>query len=150
MIDIQFSQSDCAFADREHETLQQYVRAMLARQQALDLLETIHQQINHVWVVIRQLLDGMGVTTRTDRVVRAAQARNTYNSLEKRREECIAALHEAECRANTALHNMLDANPQLSSRKTSAYTQLSRAKSHEPLVCRPTRRKLKNALSGRC
>lgn len=92
-------------ANQEQEVLQHYVRALLARQQALDLLEMIHQQIHQVWARMRKLLDGSGA--KAARIARAAQAQNSYRSLEKRREECIATLHQAELRANAALQLIL-------------------------------------------
>jgi hypothetical protein len=156
MIDIQFSPSGRMVANREHEILQEYVRALLARQQALDLLETIQQQIKQVWAVMRKLLEGTGSAARAAQAVRAAraaqatQAQNSYRSLEKRREECIAALHQAERRANAALQTMLVAQPQPAFRKTPNFTMLSRARFNEHPVCRPAGRKPKNAFSGNC
>jgi len=154
MINVSFKQSDNTIAARENESLQEYVHALLARQQALDLLETIHQQVNQVWTAIRKLLDGAGTAVRAAKAVRAAraaqaaQAQSSYRSLEKRREECIAALHEAERRANAALQNMLSTNPQFESRHDFALPLTSRAHGNDRLVGRPLRRKLKNACSG--
>jgi len=144
MIDVQFH-SNYAGTDNEPEALQQYVHALLARQHALDLLETIHQQVNHVWATIRKLLESTGAAVRpnqTIRVARAAQAvqaKNSYRSLEQRREECIVTLHQAERRANAALQSML------AHAKSS-----SRAQSTDRLISRPARRKLKSAFSTRC
>jgi len=156
MIDMTFDHADCTVPSRENETLQQYVRALLARQQALDLLETIQQQINQVWSVIRKLMEGTGAAVRAARAVRvaraaqAAQAQNSYRSLEKRREECIAALHQAERSAHAALQTMLAASPQSESSKSTDFHLSNRSRSNDRLVCRPARRKIKNVCAGHC
>jgi len=156
MIDTHYSQADDAVANPEQEALQEYVRALLARQQALDLLETIHQQIKQIWTVMRKLLDGAGAAGRAAQAVRiaraalATQAQNSYRLLEKRREECIAALHQTECRANAALHAMLAARSKTPSQKTRNFPPSSRARHNGRPACRPGRRKLRTALSERC
>jgi len=159
MIDTILDTADCTVTDRKNETLQQYVRALLARQQALDLLETIHQQINQVWSAIRKLLDGAGPASRATQAIRvaraaqAAQVQSSYRALEKRREECIAALHQAERHANAALQTMLAAQTQPESPKNSQNSHFAlspRSKSNDRLACRPARRKLKNAFAGNC
>lgn len=156
MIDTHYSQADYVSANPEQEALQDYVRALLARQQAIDLLDTIHQQIKQIWTVMRKLLDGAGAAGRAAQAVRiaraalATQAQTSYHLLEKRREECIAALHQAERRANAALHALLAARSKLSSRKTRNFPPSSRARHHGRLVCRPGRRKLRNAFSEHC
>jgi hypothetical protein len=156
MIDTHYNQAGYEVADPEQEALQEYVRALLARQQALDLLETIHQQIKQVWTVMRKLLDGAGAAGRAAQAVRiaraalAAQAQSSYHLLEQRREECFAALHQAERRANAALHAMLAAGSRLPSRKTRGFTPSSRARHNGHPACRPARRKLRSALSERC
>ena len=156
MIDTHYSQADYGIADPEQETLQEYVRALLARQQALDLLETIHQQIKQIWTVMRKLLDGAGAAGRAAQAVRiaraalATQAQHSYHLLEQRREECIAALHQAERRANAALHAMLAVRSKPPSRKTRNFPPSSRARHNGRLVCGPGRRKLRNALSEGC
>src|ERR1700679_3114848 len=96
MFETPVSQSNCAAQDREHEALQQYVHALLDRQKALDLLDTIQQRINQVWAVMRRLLEHSGAPGGATKAVRAArasqavQAQNSYRSLDRRREECIA------------------------------------------------------------
>jgi len=113
MIDIAYLQDQTAVADNNNEGLHQYVRALLARQQSLDLLESLQQQIQEVWAIMRRLLDFPGAaaqasqSVRVARAAQAAQAQTSYRALEKRREECIAALHEAERNANNALQNLL-------------------------------------------
>ena len=154
MIDTTFNASDYTVAGRNNESLQQYVHALLARQQALDLLESIQQQINQVWSVMRRLLEGTGSALRAAKAVRAAraaqaaQAQSNYRSLEKRREECITALHQAERRANAALQTMLAAQPQPAARKSTDFAVSPRSRSNDRLVCRAGRRKLKNACSS--
>jgi hypothetical protein len=154
MIDIQFSQPSCASAGGENAGLQQYVRALLARQQALDLLESIHQQINQVWASMRRLLDGRGAAARAQavraaRAAQAAKAQSSYRTLEKRREECIAALHQAELTANVALQKILVASSQPASQKTpdSAVSQKQARRTGRSL-CHSAGRKLKNAFSA--
>jgi hypothetical protein len=98
---------------------------MLARQQALDLLDSIHQQINQVWAMMRRLLERSpaaakaGEAVRVARAAQAAKAQDSYRSLEKRREQCIAALHQAERRANAAMQAMLSVQPKADTRSGS-------------------------------
>jgi L-serine deaminase len=151
MIDTQLSQVDYAVETPHQQALQEYVRALLARQQALDLLETVHQQINQVWGVMRKLLDGAGAAGRAAQAVRvaraalAAQAQKSYHSLEKRREDCIAALNHAERRANAALHAMLAERQNQPSQKISRFSPSSATPSNRRAFCGSARRKLKTA-----
>lgn len=152
MIDLQLRQTGYVAAEGEPEALQQYVRALLARQHALDLLDTIHEQINNVWGTIRRLLEGSSAAraAKAERKARAAQAieaKNSYRSLERRREVCIAALHQAERRANVALQSLIamGANARL---KTSEFVASSPARTSSRLDCRSPRRKLKAALAA--
>jgi hypothetical protein len=155
MIDTHYNQTDYTVANPQQEALQEYVRALLARQQALDLLETIHQQINQVWTVMRKLLDGAGAAGRAAQAVRiaraalATQAQKSYHMLEDRREECIAALHQAERRANAALKSMLAARQKGASGKLRNTSPSSEKKQNGHTVCRSARRKLKAASSAR-
>ena len=156
MIDTHYSQPDYTVAEPEQEALQEYVRALLARQQALDLLDMLHQQIQHIWAVMRKLLDGAGAAGRAAQAVRvaraalSAQAQKSYHLLEKRREECIAALHQAERRANAALHGMLAMRATASPGKTRDPASSSRAQHSRHPTCRNARRKLGNASTDRC
>jgi hypothetical protein len=156
MIDTHYSQTDYTVENPAQEALQEYVRALLARQQALDLLDTIHQQIKQIWTVMRKLLDGAGAAGRAAQAVRiaraalAVQAQNSYHLLEKRREECIAALHQAERRANATLHSMLAARSKAPSRKTRNAPPSSRARHNGRQVCHSGRGKLGLASSERC
>lgn len=151
MIDTQLSETQCVGAETEPEALQNYVQALLARQHSLDLLESIHQQTNEVWATIRRLLETTGsgsarVTPamRASRAAEAVQAKNSYRSLEQRREECIAALHQAERRANAALQTLLNSRP-LQEAGENADLQ------EEPVhgVSQTSRRKVKNAPAAR-
>ncbi|MGD0812415.1 MAG: hypothetical protein ABSA83_02325 [Verrucomicrobiota bacterium] len=156
MIDTHYSQSDYTVAEPEQEALQEYVRALLARQQNLDLLDMLHQQIQQIWTVMRKLLDGTGAAGRAAQAVRvaraalSAQAQKSYHSLEKRREECIAALHQAERRANAALHAMLAVRATAPPGKTREPAASCRAQRSRRPTCRSTRRKLGNASTERC
>jgi L-serine deaminase len=132
MIDTPFTSTEPT-AEPKQEALRQYVRALLARQQALDLLETIHAQINQVWTVMRKLLDDPGAkgpAAKALRIARAAlatKAQQSYHQLERRRDDCIAALHQAERRANASLQFVLTANAKKSPRKArSSSTTLRR------------------------
>jgi hypothetical protein len=154
MIDVPFSHPNYLNTDQEPEAVQQYVRALLSRQHALDLLETIHQQINQVWGNIRKLLEGSAAArlTQAVRVARAAQvvqAKSAYRSLEKRREECIAALHQAERRANAALQALLVTPPERPAPKTHGFRP-SGLRPNNRLVSRAARRKSKNSCSEHC
>jgi hypothetical protein len=155
MIDIPFSRTDCVAADQEPAALQEYVHALLARQHSLDLLETIHQQINQVWGTLRKLLESSGAASRASQAVRVAraaqavQANNTYRALEKRREECIAALHQAERRSNAALQTILAIRPQPRFRNNTDFRPSSRAGSNNRPVSGSSRRKVKSACSVR-
>ena len=146
MIDLQFSQSNCVETGQEPEAIQQYVHALLSRQHSLDLLETINQQINQVWVNIRRLLEGTSAAARLTQAVRVAraaqaeQAKNAYRALARRREECIAALHQAERRANAALQLLLASRPKRPSRKSPKLRRVSRT----------LRRKSRNTCSECC
>jgi hypothetical protein len=128
MTDTALSQMDCFPATGDKQILQEYIHALLARQQALDLLDMIQQQISHVWSSVRRLLGGAGSAVRATqsirvaRVAQAAQAQYSYRSLEKRREECIASLQQAELRANAALQQLMIATIAQAGKKTSSRT----------------------------
>jgi hypothetical protein len=154
MIDTSYDQTNYADANPHQKALQEYVRALLARQQALDLLETIHHQINQVWSVMRKLLDGAGAAGRAAQAVRIAraalanQAQKTYHSLENRRCECVAALHQAERRANAALHAMLATGGKPSSSRKSRSHSSSSGTQNNHSVSRAARRKFKTAVAA--
>jgi hypothetical protein len=123
MIDTPLTQADYTPMDPRREVLQEYVHALLARQRALDLLDTIHRQTAQIVNVMKNLLEGAspaGRAAKAMRIARAAltaQAQKSYHLLERRRDECIAAKRLAERRANTALQSLLSSrNTQSTSR----------------------------------
>jgi flagellar export protein FliJ len=91
---------------QEREALEDYIRALLARQKALNVLEEIDQSIGRDFAEMRQLLAGSCTA------VRAAQAQNYHRSLEIKRDEAAAALAQAERRVNEASQAMLVARQQ--------------------------------------
>ena len=91
---------------QENEALEQYARALLARQQVLDLLEAFHQRIADDFAQMRQLMAG-GCTA-----ARAAQAQAYHRTLEKLRDENVALLGQAERHVNAASQAMLAARQQ--------------------------------------
>lgn len=138
MIDTQYRIGEIG-TKRDEESLQQYVRALLSRQQALDLLESIQHQINEVWAVMRRLLDYTGpaaTATKAIRVARAAQAakaQDSYRCLEKRREECIAALQHAERVASAALQAVVASSraPRITRKKSLSLASRARFKAQK-------------------
>ncbi|MGA2175606.1 MAG: flagellar export protein FliJ [Verrucomicrobiota bacterium] len=91
---------------QENDALELYARALLARQQVLDALEAVDGRINDDWSHIRQLLaNGCSAA-------QAAQAHRFHRSLEKERDDCVAALGQAERRVQSASQAMLAARQQ--------------------------------------
>jgi len=88
---------------KEQEAMEQYSRALLARQQVLDLLEAIEERISRNFARMRELLAG-GCSAG-----QAAQAQSYHRSLEKHRDDCVAALGLAERRVQAAFKAMLAA-----------------------------------------
>ncbi len=86
---------------QEQEALEHYALALLARRQALGLVEAIDQRIGRHFVQMRQLLAG-GCPA-----AQAAQAQNFHRSLEDQRKESLAALGQAERRVQAASQAML-------------------------------------------
>jgi flagellar export protein FliJ len=91
---------------QEQEALEDYARALLARQQVLDLLTDMDQRIGRDFVQMRKLLAGRCTAAQ------AAQAQNFHASLEKKRDDCVTALGKAERRVNAASRAMLAARQQ--------------------------------------
>jgi flagellar export protein FliJ len=91
---------------QEHEALEDYIRALLARQQALSVLEAIDRSIGRDFAQMRQLLAG-GCTA-----AQATAGQNYHFSLEQMRDQGAAALGEAERRVNDASKAMLAARRQ--------------------------------------
>ena len=88
---------------QEQEALEHCARALLARQQVLAALTDIDQRIGRDFTQMRKLLAGPCTAAQ------AAQAQNFHAALEKKREECVAALGQAERRLNAASQAMLAA-----------------------------------------
>jgi flagellar export protein FliJ len=88
---------------KEQEAMEQYARALLSRQQVLDLLAAIEQRISRDFTRMRELLAG-GCSAG-----QAAQAQSYHCSLEKHRDDCVAALGVAERRVQAAFQAMLAA-----------------------------------------
>jgi flagellar export protein FliJ len=91
---------------QEQETMEHYAQALLVRQQATARLEEIQQELGAAWQELRARLAG-GCSAGV-----ANQAHTYRQTLEKRREECAAALGVAERRVNAALQAMLAARRQ--------------------------------------
>jgi flagellar export protein FliJ len=91
---------------QEHEALEDYIRALVGRQQAWQAVETIDQLIGSDFAQMRQMLAG-GCTA-----AQAAQAQNYHRSLEKKRDDGVTALGQAERRVNAASQAMLAARQQ--------------------------------------
>jgi flagellar export protein FliJ len=91
---------------QENEALELYARALLARQQAQDLLVAIHQRIGEDFALMRPLLAG-GCTA-----AQATQAQNYHLSLEKLRDEYEVSLGQADRRVKAASQAMLAARQQ--------------------------------------
>jgi flagellar export protein FliJ len=91
---------------QEQQALETYARALLSRQQMLELLKEMDQRIGRDFVQMRQLLAGRCTAAQ------AAQAQNFHSSLEKKRDDCVAALGQAERRVNAASQAMLAARQQ--------------------------------------
>jgi flagellar protein FliJ len=91
---------------QEQEAMENCARALLARQQAVDLLEAIDQRIGRDDEQMRSLLAG-GCPA-----AQAAQAQDHHAWLAKKRRECLAALEQAERRLHAASQAMLAARQQ--------------------------------------
>lgn len=91
---------------QENDALENYARALLARQQTLEKLETARERIQEHFAQMRQWLSEGGAAAQ------AAQAQSWHRSLEKMRDECVAALGLAERRVNAASQAMLAARQQ--------------------------------------
>ncbi len=91
---------------QEQDAMDNYARALIARQQAVERLEAVQQQLHASWQDLRDQL-ARGCTAG-----KAAQLQNYHRALEKTRDERSAALGLAERRVNTAFAAMLAARQQ--------------------------------------
>src|ERR1700728_1043481 len=91
---------------QEQIAMERYAEALAFRQQALDRLEKIGQELSAGMQDLRaRLIQGCAASE-------AAQAGEYHKSLAKRRDEFTLALNHAERRVNAALQNMLGARQQ--------------------------------------
>ena len=91
---------------QENEALEEYSRALCAKQQMLELLAGIDQRISRDFEFMRKLLaDGCSAAE-------AAQAQSYQRALQKKRDEAAAALSQAERKVNAASKAMLAARQQ--------------------------------------
>jgi flagellar export protein FliJ len=124
---------------QENEALEQYAQALLVRKQAFDALEAMDGWLGRDSAQLQKLLaDGCSGAT-------AAQAHQFHRSLEKRRDDCIAALGAAERRVNAASQKMLAARQQREIVDVYCEKQLAR---HQRLVLREEQ-KLMDEFAGR-
>jgi flagellar export protein FliJ len=87
----------------EQDAMDQYARTLLSRHQAVERLEAVQQLLKAGWQELRQLLaHGCAAAS-------AARMQDYHRSLEKRRDECVAALGVAERRVNAAFQAMMAA-----------------------------------------
>jgi flagellar export protein FliJ len=91
---------------QEQQALEEYARALCAREKALQTLAAIDHRIGSDYVQMRQLLSGKCTAAQ------AAQAQSFQRTLQKKREEGVAALGQCERRVNAASKTMLAARQQ--------------------------------------
>ena len=105
--------------------MEQYVQALLARQQAVDHLETIREQINCNQLEMNRLLTGRCTAGQAEQV-------SLYQrSLEKQQDDRVAALALAERRVNLTFQAMLAARQQCKIVETYRHKQQSRHQREE-------------------
>src|SRR5579863_2941880 len=75
---------------QENDAMEQYARALTARQMAIDALDEVRDRINTHWNEMRRRL-GEGATAGLVR-----QLQEFERTLERRQEECVAALRTLE------------------------------------------------------
>jgi flagellar export protein FliJ len=91
---------------QENDALEQYARSLLVRQQALDALEAARERIQAHWAEMRRRL------SRRCAAAQASQLQDHHLVLERRQQECVAALRAAERGVNAASQIMLLARQQ--------------------------------------
>lgn len=124
---------------QENDALEQYARALMVRQQALTALEAIRERIQANWVEIRRLLAGPWIGSQ------ASQLQDYHCALDRRQQECVAALRVAERGVQAASHAMLQARQQREIVDTYRDKQLA---SHQRLAVREEQ-KMIDEFSGR-
>jgi flagellar export protein FliJ len=91
---------------QEQNAMENYARTLLARQQAMERLDAVQQQMHAGWQEFRDLL-ARGCAAGT-----AARLQLCLRALERRREDHVAALGLAERHVNAAMTAMLAARQQ--------------------------------------
>jgi flagellar FliJ protein len=91
---------------QENDALEHYSRALLIRQQAIDALDTAREQIQAHWGETRRLLSSPCPANQI------RQLQDHGGVLERRQQECVAALRIAERGVNAASQLMLVARQQ--------------------------------------
>jgi len=91
---------------QENDAIEQYARALAARHQALAVLEAARERIQAQWAEMRRQL------SRRCMALQATQMQDHYRVLERRQQECVAALRAAERGVNVASQIMLLARQQ--------------------------------------
>lgn len=91
---------------QENEAQEQYARALLVRQQALAAVEAARERIQAHWTETRRVL------ATSCPAVLVSQLQDHYRALEKRQQECAAALRAAERGVQAASQLMLLARQQ--------------------------------------
>jgi len=91
---------------QENDAIEQYGRALMVQQQALDALEVARERIQTHWADMRRQI------SRRCTALQAAQMQDHYRVLECRQQECVAALRAAERGVNAASQTMLLARQQ--------------------------------------
>jgi flagellar export protein FliJ len=91
---------------QENDALERYARALLVRQQALDAVEAASERIHAHWGEMRRHL------SRRCSALQARQLQEHHGVLERRQQECVAALRAAERAVNAASQIMLLARQQ--------------------------------------
>ncbi len=91
---------------QENEALEQYSRALMVRQQAIDALDSARDRIQAHWAETRQRLSSQCSASQL------SQLQDHGRVLERRQQECVAALRAAERGVNAASQLMLLARQQ--------------------------------------
>ena len=91
---------------QEHDAMEEYARAQLARQQALERLETVQKEQSAAWQHLRHELE---TGCPADH---AHQSLAFQRVLQRRQTECLTAVGAAERRLNAAMQAMLNARQQ--------------------------------------
>jgi flagellar protein FliJ len=105
---FKFSLEAVATTRRRHEqtTLEKYAQTLLARQNAVNQLETTQHELEAAWLRLRQTLES-GCSASA-----ATRLRQESNFLEEERQTREAALTQAERNVSQALQQMLAARQQ--------------------------------------